>query len=104
MATFARVDLAFERGEGVWLIATNGERYLDFTSGAAVNALGHAHPHLVAALAEQSQNLWHISNLYEIPEAERAAQRLCAASFAAVVFFCNSAAAAVQGAVMAARR
>jgi acetylornithine/N-succinyldiaminopimelate aminotransferase len=103
MTTFARVELAFERGEGVWLIATNGERYLDFTSGVAVNALGHAHPHLVAALAEQSQKLWHISNLYEIPEAERAAQRLCAASFADVVFFCNSGAEAVEGAIKAAR-
>ena len=73
MGTFARVDLAFERGEGVWLVATDGERYLDFTSGVAVNALGHAHPHLVAALAEQSEKLWHVSNLFEIPESERAA-------------------------------
>ena len=73
MPTFARVHLAFERGEGVWLVATDGERYLDFASGVAVNALGHAHPHLVAALAEQSQKLWHVSNLYEIPESERAA-------------------------------
>ena len=103
MATFARVELAFERGEGVWLIATNGDRYLDFTSGVAVNALGHAHPHLTAALAEQSQKLWHVSNLYEIPEAERAAQRLCAASFADVVFFCNSGAEAVEGAIKLAR-
>jgi acetylornithine/N-succinyldiaminopimelate aminotransferase len=104
MATFARVDLAFERGEGVWLIATNGERYLDFTSGVAVNALGHAHPHLIAALAEQSQKLWHVSNLYEIPEGERAAQRICAASFADVVFFCNSGAEAVEGAIKTARK
>ncbi|HEX8807649.1 MAG TPA: aminotransferase class III-fold pyridoxal phosphate-dependent enzyme, partial [Xanthobacteraceae bacterium] len=104
MATFARVDLAFERGEGVWLIATNGERYLDFASGVAVNALGHGHPHLTAALAEQSQKLWHVSNLYEIPEAERAAQRLCAASFADVVFFCNSGAEAVEGAIKTARK
>jgi acetylornithine/N-succinyldiaminopimelate aminotransferase len=104
MPTFARVHLAFERGEGVWLIATNGERYLDFTSGVAVNALGHAHPHLVAALAEQSQKLWHVSNLYEIPESERAAARLCAASFADVVFFCNSGAEAVEGAIKTARK
>ncbi len=104
MPTFARVHLAFERGEGVWLVATNGERYLDFTSGVAVNALGHAHPHLVAALAEQSQKLWHVSNLYEIPEAERAAARLCAASFADVVFFCNSGAEAVEGAIKCARK
>src|SRR5690348_15890045 len=104
MATFARVDLAFERGEGVWLIATNGDRYLDFTSGVAVNALGHAHPHLTAALAEQSQKLWHVSNLYEIPEGERAARRICAASFADVVFFCNSGAEAVEGAIKTARK
>ncbi len=104
MPTFARVHLAFERGEGVWLIATNGERFLDFTSGVAVNALGHAHPHLVAALAEQSQKLWHVSNLYEIPESERAARRLCAASFADVVFFCNSGAEAVEGAIKCARK
>jgi acetylornithine/N-succinyldiaminopimelate aminotransferase len=104
MPTFARVDLAFERGEGVWLVATDGERYLDFTSGVAVNALGHAHPHLVAALAEQSQKLWHVSNLYEIPEDDRAAQRLCEASFADVVFFCNSGAEAVECAIKTARK
>jgi acetylornithine/N-succinyldiaminopimelate aminotransferase len=104
MSTFARVPLAFERGEGVWLTATNGDRYLDFTSGVAVNALGHAHPHLVAALTAQAQKLWHVSNLYEIPEDERAAARLCAASFADVVFFCNSGAEAVEGAIKTARK
>ena len=104
MATFARVDLAFERGEGVWLVTEDGERYLDFTSGVAVNVLGHAHPHLVAAVTEQAQKLWHVSNLYEIPEAERVAQRLCAASFADVVFFCNSGAEAVEGAIKTARK
>jgi acetylornithine/N-succinyldiaminopimelate aminotransferase len=104
MSTFARVNLAFERGEGVWLTATDGERYLDFTSGVAVNALGHAHPHLVAALTAQAQKLWHVSNLYEIPEAERVAARLCAASFADVVFFCNSGAEAVEGAIKTARK
>jgi acetylornithine/N-succinyldiaminopimelate aminotransferase len=104
MPTFARVDLAFERGEGVWLVTKDGERYLDFTSGVAVNALGHAHPHLVAAVTEQAQKLWHVSNLYEIPEAERVAQRLCAASFADVVFFCNSGAEAVEGAIKTARK
>jgi acetylornithine/N-succinyldiaminopimelate aminotransferase len=104
MPTFARVNLAFERGEGVWLEATNGERYLDFTSGVAVNALGHAHPHLVAALTAQAQKLWHVSNLYEIPEDERAAQRLCEASFADVVFFCNSGAEAVECAIKTARK
>jgi len=104
MTTFARVDLAFERGEGVWLVSKDGERYLDFTSGVAVNALGHAHPHLVAKLTEQAQKLWHVSNLYEIPEAERVAARLCGASFADVVFFCNSGAEAVEGAIKTARK
>src|ERR1700692_3029469 len=104
MSTFARVHLAFERGEGVWLVATNGDRYLDFSSGVAVNALGHAHPHLVAALTEQAQKVWHVSNLYEIPEDERAAKRLCEASFADVVFFCNSGAEAVEGAIKTARK
>lgn len=104
MATFARAPLAFERGEGVWLYAANGERYLDFTSGVAVNALGHAHPHLVAALTEQAGKLWHVSNLYEIPEAERVAARLCAASFADVAFFCNSGAEAVECAIKTARK
>jgi acetylornithine/N-succinyldiaminopimelate aminotransferase len=104
MSTFARVNLAFERGEGVWLTATNGDRYLDFTSGVAVNALGHAHPQLVAALTEQAQKLWHVSNLYEIPESERVASRLCAASFADVAFFCNSGAEALECAIKTARK
>jgi len=73
LPVFARVDLGFERGEGAWLIATNGDRYLDFTSGVAVNALGHAHPHLVAALQEQATKLWHMSNLFKSPDGERLA-------------------------------
>jgi len=104
LPTYARVNLAFERGEGAWLIATNGDRYLDFTSGVAVNALGHAHPRLVAALTEQAQKVWHVSNLYQIPEAERVAQRLCDASFADVVFFCNSGAEAMECAIKMARK
>src|SRR5437879_355466 len=82
MPTFARVDLAFERGEGAWLISTSGERYLDFTAGVAVNALGHAHPRVAAAVAEQAGKLIHVSNLFRIPEGDRLAERLCAASFA----------------------
>jgi acetylornithine/N-succinyldiaminopimelate aminotransferase len=104
LPTYARVDLAFERGEGAWLVATNGERYLDFTSGVAVNALGHAHPHLVAAISEQVQKLTHVSNLYRIPEAERMAARLCEASFADFVFFCNSGAEAMECAIKTARK
>ena len=103
LPTYARVDLAFERGEGAWLIATSGERYLDFTSGVAVNALGHAHPHLVEAITKQANRVWHVSNLYRIPESERVAERLCAASFADVVFFCNSGAEAMECAIKMAR-
>jgi acetylornithine/N-succinyldiaminopimelate aminotransferase len=104
LPTYARVDLAFERGEGAWLIATDGERYLDFTSGVAVNALGHAHPHLVKAVTEQANKVWHVSNLYRIPEAERIADRLCAASFADMVFFGNSGAEAMECAIQMARK
>jgi acetylornithine/N-succinyldiaminopimelate aminotransferase len=104
LPTYARVHLAFERGEGVWLVATNGERYLDFTSGVAVNALGHAHPHMIAALTAQAQKHWHVSNLYEVPEAERVAQRLCDVSFADVVFFCNSGAEAMECTIKMARK
>ena len=104
LPTYARVDLAFERGEGAWLFTTDGERYLDFTSGVAVNALGHAHPHLVAALTEQAQKLWHVSNLYRIPQGERLADRLCAATFADTVFFQNSGAEAIECTIKMARR
>lgn len=104
LPVFARVDVAFERGEGPWLISTNGERYLDFTSGVAVNALGHAHPHLVAALQEQAGKLWHVSNLFRIPEGERLAARLCEASFADVAFFCNSGAEAMEACIKMARK
>src|SRR6202165_757070 len=90
LPTYPRVDLAFERGEGAWLTATNGERYLDFTSGVGVNALGYAHPRLVEALTEQAKKVWHVSNLYRIPGSERLAHRLCAAGFAGGVFLWNS--------------
>jgi acetylornithine/N-succinyldiaminopimelate aminotransferase len=104
LPTYARVDLAFERGEGAWLFSTTGERYLDFTAGVAVNALGHAHPHLVAALNAQAGKLWHVSNLFRIPEAERLADRLCAATFADLVFFCNSGAEAMECCIKTARK
>jgi acetylornithine/N-succinyldiaminopimelate aminotransferase len=104
MPTYARTDLAFERGDGAWLVATDGERYLDFAAGVAVNVLGHSHPRLVAALAEQASKVWHVSNLYRIPEGERLAARLCAESFADVVFFSNSGAEAMEGAIKVARK
>jgi acetylornithine/N-succinyldiaminopimelate aminotransferase len=104
LPTYARVGLAFERGEGPWLFATNGERYLDFTAGVAVNALGHAHPHLIAALNAQAQKVWHVSNLFRIPEAERLAERLCAETFADLIFFCNSGAEAIECCIKTARK
>jgi acetylornithine/N-succinyldiaminopimelate aminotransferase len=104
LPVFARADLAFERGEGAWLIATNGERYLDFTSGVAVNALGHAHPHLVQALQEQAAKLWHMSNLFKSPDGEKLAARLCEQSFADLVFFCNSGAEAMEGVIKVTRK
>jgi acetylornithine/N-succinyldiaminopimelate aminotransferase len=104
LPTYARVDLAFERGEGAWLFTAEGERYLDFTAGVAVNALGHAHPHLVQALTEQARKVWHVSNLYRIPQAERLADRLCALSFADTVFFQNSGAEAIECAIKMARK
>jgi acetylornithine/N-succinyldiaminopimelate aminotransferase len=104
LPVFARVDLGFERGEGAWLIATNGDRYLDFTSGVAVNALGHCHPHLTAALQEQATRLWHMSNLFKSPDGERLAARLCEQSFADLVFFANSGAEAMECAIKVTRK
>jgi acetylornithine/N-succinyldiaminopimelate aminotransferase len=104
MPVFARAPLAFERGEGCWLFAENGDRYLDFASGVAVNSLGHAHPHLVEALKKQAEAVWHVSNLYRIPGGEKLAQRLCEASFADVVFFCNSGAEALEASIKLARK
>src|ERR1700742_3829949 len=96
LPVFARVDLGFSSGEGCWLTATNGDRYLDFTSGVAVNALGHCHPALVAALQEQATKLWHMSNLFKSPDGDKLAARLCQQSFADFVFFCNSGAEAME--------
>lgn len=104
MGTYARLNILFERGEGSWLITEDGERYLDFGSGVAVNALGHAHPHLIDALKAQAEKLWHTSNLYRISQQERLAERLCAATFADKVFFCNSGAEACEGVIKATRR
>ncbi len=103
-STFARADVAFERGEGAWLVDSQGERWLDFGSGIAVTALGHAHPHLVEALKAQAEKLWHVSNAFRIPGQERLAARLVEASFADRVFFTNSGAEAVECAIKTARR
>lgn len=96
MGTYDRFNIAFERGEGAWLYAADGRRFLDFGGGVAVTALGHCHPHLVEALTSQAQRLWHCSNLYRIPGQERLAERLAQLSFADAAFFCNSGAEAIE--------
>ncbi len=104
MPTYARAPFEFERGEGSWLTATDGSRFLDFGAGIAVNSLGHAHPKLVAALEAQARRLWHVSNLYEIPEQRQLAARLVDATFADTVFVTNSGAEAMECCIKAARK
>ncbi|MBC7800570.1 MAG: aspartate aminotransferase family protein [Gemmatimonadaceae bacterium] len=104
MPTYNRADLAFERGEGAWLVTTDGRRYLDFGSGIATSSLGHGHPHLVQAIAEQAARVMHTSNLYRVPQAERLAARFVEATFADSVFFCNSGAEANEGMVKMMRK
>ena len=104
LPTYNRAPLAFVSGEGSWLTAENGARYLDLGGGIAVNSLGHANPQLVAALTEQAQKLWHVSNLYRIPEQERLAGLLVEATFADTVFFTNSGTEACELAIKMARR
>jgi len=104
MATYDRYDVAFERGEGAYLYATDGRRFLDFGGGVAVTSLGHCHPHLVEALTDQAGRVWHTSNLYHIPQQQRLAERLVAATFADRAFFCNSGAEAVECSLKMARR
>jgi acetylornithine/N-succinyldiaminopimelate aminotransferase len=102
--TYSRAPLRFERGEGVWLVTETGERYLDFGAGVAVTSVGHGHPHVVSALKEQADKVWHLSNIYEIPGQERLARRLTEATFADKVFFTNSGAEALECAIKTARR
>jgi acetylornithine/N-succinyldiaminopimelate aminotransferase len=102
--TYSRAPMRFERGEGVWLITEDGERYLDFAAGVAVNSLGHAHPHLVETLKAQAEKLWHVSNLYQSPGQEKLSGRLTEATFADKVFFTNSGAEALECAIKTARR
>lgn len=104
LPTYTRAPLSFERGEGSWLIATDGTRYLDMGAGIAVNALGHANPDLVAALSEQAGKLWHLSNLYRIPEQEALADALVETTFADTVFFTNSGTESCELAVKMARK
>ena len=104
MTTYGRIDIAFTHGKGSFLFSEDGNRFLDYASGIAVNAFGHCHPKLVEALVEQANKLWHTSNLYRIPEQEVVAEKLVANSCAERVFFCNSGAEATEGAVKVARR
>jgi len=104
MGVYNRAPVAAASGQGVWLTDTDGKTYLDCVAGIATNALGHAHPKLVAALVEQAHKLWHVSNIFRIPGQEALADRLAAASFADLVFFANSGAEAVECALKTARR
>ncbi len=104
MPSYARADVAFDRGEGPYVYAADGRRYLDFGAGIAVSVAGHAHPHLVEALTRQARTLWHTSNLYRIPDQERLAQRLVEHTFADTAFFCNSGAEAVEACLKVVRK
>jgi len=104
LPTYARAPFSFTKGEGTWLIEEDGRRFLDLGAGIAVNALGHAHPSLVAALTEQAQNLWHVSNLYTIPQQTELADQIVAQSFADTVFFTNSGTESCELAVKMARK
>lgn len=104
MPTYARAELAFERGEGPWLFTADGARYLDFVSGIAVNTLGHAHPKMIAAVEAQARQVWHTSNAFQIPRQQELGDMLVAHTFADTVFFCNSGTEAIEGAIKIARR
>jgi acetylornithine/N-succinyldiaminopimelate aminotransferase len=104
LPTYNRAPIAFVKGEGAWLTDETGARYLDFAAGIAVTALGHANPKLVAALEAQARKLWHVSNLYRVPEQEDLARRLVEATFADTVFFTNSGAEAIECAIKMARK
>ncbi|WP_340148406.1 aspartate aminotransferase family protein [uncultured Sneathiella sp.] len=90
LSNYAPADLSFEKGEGPYLYGNDGRRYLDFAAGIAVSGLGHAHPKLVAALTDQAQKVWHVSNLFRIPGQEELARKLVDATFADAAYFCNS--------------
>ncbi|MGB3280497.1 MAG: aminotransferase class III-fold pyridoxal phosphate-dependent enzyme, partial [Pseudorhodobacter sp.] len=104
LPTYNRAPLAFEKGEGSWLTTVEGERYLDLGAGIAVNALGHANPELVATLSQQATQLWHVSNLYQIPQQQRLADMLVDNTFADTVFFTNSGTEAAELAIKMARK
>ena len=104
MPTYRRIDIAFEKGDGVYLYGVDGRRYLDFACGIAVTAFGHCHPYLVKALETQAKKAWHVSNLHRIPEGETLAMRLVEATFADTVFFTNSGTEAIEGTIKLVRK
>lgn len=104
LPTYNRAPLSFVRGEGSWLIEADGRRFLDFGAGIAVNALGHAHPKLVQTISEQAERLWHVSNLYTVPEQQALADKLVELTFADTVFFTNSGTESCELAVKMARK
>ncbi len=104
LPTYARAPMSFVKGEGSWLIEADGTRYLDLGAGIAVTSLGHAHPRLVEVLKDQAEQLWHTSNLYNIPNQEKLAEQLVAATFADTVFFTNSGAEAMECAIKMTRK
>tara|TARA_Y100001934_G_scaffold63009_1_gene78215 strand:- start:3072 stop:4256 length:1185 start_codon:yes stop_codon:yes gene_type:complete len=104
MPSYGRTDIAFEKGEGAYLYTSDGRKFLDFGAGIAVTALGHAHPYLVKVLTDQASCLWHTSNLYQIPQQQKLAERLVETSFADTVFFCNSGAESVEASIKLMRK
>jgi acetylornithine/N-succinyldiaminopimelate aminotransferase len=104
LPTYNRAKISFERGEGMRVFTPEGEAFLDFGGGVAVTSCGHAHPHLVKALTDQAQKIWHTSNIYQMPGQEKLAQRLIDATFAVTVFFTNSGAEALECSIKMARK
>jgi acetylornithine/N-succinyldiaminopimelate aminotransferase len=104
LPTYNRAQVSFVRGEGCRMYTEDGEPYLDFGAGVAVNSCGHGHPVLVAALTEQAHKIWHTSNLYQMPGQERLAQKLIELTFAETMFFCNSGAEALECSIKMARK
>ena len=104
LPTYPRSELDFTHGKGSYLFSKSGDKYLDFGTGIAVNSLGYSHPYLNNKLKEQIDKLWHLSNVYQIPQQELLAKRLCEISFANYVFFCNSGTEAVEASIKIARR
>ena len=101
---YNRRKIAFKRGKGSYLYATNGKKYLDFVQGIAVNSLGHANPHLIKAINKQAKKVWHVSNAFIIPEGEKLAKRITQKTFADKIIFQNSGAEATEASIKVAKR